>query len=149
MVVLLTFQKVIMTQDTSKYGQIAVDAALAASVGVSPVAAWDAVAARLFSGSPSAMRKNCPKSAFLGLAEAGQIVGISPGCYTRSKDNKRYAEAALQLLRADPTWAANAGALWIRIMAGTVKQHNSQMDVVIALWRAKRFIGQDGKYPGN
>jgi hypothetical protein len=43
---------------------------------------------------------------------------------------------AVRLLREQPHLAANAAALWDRVLAGVPKQHNSQMDVVLALWKA-------------
>ena len=68
-----------MNKITSKYGIIAVEAACEASHGVDPLTAWKASAAKIFSDSPSSEHKGCPKSAFLGLAELGEIAGIKPG----------------------------------------------------------------------
>lgn len=126
----------------SKYAKVAVEAADVASKGINPVTAWVSVAAKVFLGSPSGERKNCPKSAFLGLAESGEIVGIGPGKYTKSTDNKRYAEMALQLLRANESWSKCPSALWLRVMKRSNKKHNSQMEVVIALWHSNKFVGQ-------
>jgi hypothetical protein len=131
-----------MTNLESKYAKVAIEAACAASDGVHPIAAWKASAAKEFLGSPSSEHKSCPKSAFLGLAESGEIIGIKQGKYTKSTDNKRYAEAALKLLRANESWAKSPLELWLRVMEDSNKKHNNQMDVVIALWRAKKFIGQ-------
>ena len=80
-----------MNKVTSKYGIIAVEAANAASNGVQPEIAWKASAAKIFAHSPTSEHKGCPKSAFLGLAELGEIAGVKPGKYTKSIDNKRYA----------------------------------------------------------
>ena len=131
-----------MTHSESKYAIVAVEAACAASEGAHPIAAWKASAAKIFVDSPSGERKSCPKSAFLGLAESGQIAGVKQGKYTKSTDNKRYAETALTLLRANESWGKSPLELWLRVMDGSNKKHNSQMDVVIALWRAKKFVGQ-------
>jgi hypothetical protein len=131
-----------MTYCKSKYGAVAVKAACAASEGVDPIAAWKASAAKIFLGSPSGEHKSCPKSAFLGLAESGEIVGVEPGKYTKSRDNRKYAETALKLLRENESWAKSPQELWLHVMEGSNKKHNSQMDVVIALWSAKKFVGQ-------
>ena len=131
-----------MNKITSKYGIIAVEAACAASKGVHPEIAWQASAAKIFPNSPASEHKGCPKSAFLGLAELGEIAGIKPGKYIKSIDNKRYAKEALALLREDDSLSKDPIALWRRVMGGVDKSHNSQMDVVIALWEARKFVGQ-------
>ena len=77
------------------------------------------------------------------LAELGVISGISPGEYTKSVENKKYAELALKLLCEDSSWLNNPSKLWEKIMEGTEKKHNSQMDVVTALWQAKLFNNQN------
>lgn len=128
-----------MTHCKSKYGAIAVEAACAASEGVDPIAAWKASAAKIFLDSPSGELKVCPKSAFLGLAESGEIAGVEPGKYTKSIDNRKYAETALTLLRENESWAKSPLKLWLRVMDGSNKKHNCQMDVVIALWSAKKI----------
>ena len=130
-----------MNKITSKYGIIAVEAACAASHGVDPLTAWKVSAAKIFADSPSSEHKGCPKSAFLGLAELGEIAGVKPGKYTKSIDNKRYAKDALALLREDDSLSIDPSALWTRIMGDVDKSHNSQMDVVIALWEARKFVG--------
>ncbi len=104
-----------------------------------PLDAWNYSAATIFD-SPSSISKSCPKSTFLGLAELGVISGIKSGEYTKSVVNKKYAQLALDLLRENNSWANNPSKLWEQIIAGSVKKHNSQMDVVIALWQAKMFI---------
>jgi len=78
-----------MNKITSKYGIIAVEAACAASKGVHPEMAWKASAAKIFPNSPASEHKGCPKSAFLGLAELGEIAGVK----SKSIDNKRYADS--------------------------------------------------------
>ena len=124
----------------SKYGIVALEATSAASKGLHPLDAWNASAVRVFKNNPSCIIKSCPKSTFLGLAQLGVISGIKPGEYTKSIENKKYAESALKLLRENSSWSNNPLKLWERIMNGVEKKHNSQMDVVIALWQAKLFI---------
>jgi len=67
---------------------------------------------------------------------------IKPGKYTKSIDNKRYAKDALALLRENDSCSKGPFILWTRVMGGVDKSHNSQMDVVIALWEARKFVGQ-------
>lgn len=131
-----------MNKIQSKYAIIAVEAASASSQGLNPLDAWKVEAAKIFVNSPSSEHKSCPKSVFLGLAELGEIVGVKPGKYTRSIDNKRYAKTALTLLRENESWSKNPLQLWIRVIDGSDKKYNYQMDVVIALWNAKKFVGQ-------
>ena len=133
-----------MNEITSKYGIIAIEAACAASHDVDPLTAWQVSAAKIFADSPSSEHKGCPKSAFLGLAELGEIAGVNPGKYTKSIDNKRYAKDALALLREDDSLSNDPLGLWRRVMGGVDKSHNCQMDVVFALWEARKFIGQRG-----
>ena len=131
-----------MNKITSKYGIIAVEAACAASKGVHPEIAWQASAAKIFSDSPSSEHKGCPKSAFLGLAELGEIAGVKPGKYTKSIDNKRYAKEALALLREDDSLSDAPSELWKRAIGGVYKSHNSHINVVIALWESRKFVDQ-------
>ncbi|WP_394782263.1 DUF6979 family protein [Undibacterium sp.] len=128
-----------MNRNNSNYGSIAIEAASAAAKGVSPILAWEIAAAKKFPNSPTSATKNCPKCAFLGLAESGEIIGIPSGSYTKSKDNKKYALSALSLLRSRKLTLISSKDLWIRVMEGVDKQHNSQMDVVLALWDSGRI----------
>jgi hypothetical protein len=75
-----------------------------------------------------------PRGAFLGLCEEGLVKGIPAGKYAASKDNKAYAVEAVALLTEDARkWST--GELWRAVSNDPVKAHNSQMDVVMALWK--------------
>lgn len=63
--------------------------------GAHPPDAWDVAAAETFPPGSIGAKKNCPKSAFLGLIDLGLIRGVSPGGFTRSVDNKEYARQAV------------------------------------------------------
>lgn len=138
-----------MSNNPTRMELAAVRAATIAASGIPPAAAWDAAAQEIFGDSSTAV-KNCPKSAFLGLAEAGHITGIVPGTYTKSKKNKQYAERALRLLHADQTLVRDPMLLWRRVMNGEEKKYNQQMHVVTALWNARKFVDQalDGSLKG-
>jgi hypothetical protein len=118
----------------NRYGEAALMAAgKEFSSSPNPIARWDIAMERLYPTSPTARRKSCPRGAFLGLCEEGLVKGIPAGQYTASKENKSYAvNAATLLAEGKQIWSA--GSLW-RAVAKPEKTHNSQMDVVLALWK--------------
>ena len=63
--------------------------------------------------------------------------GFSKGRYTRARKNKEYALRAVAILRKHHELANDRDGLWRAVMNGEVKQHNSQMDVVVALWKSR------------
>jgi len=128
----------------NKYGQAAVQAARMLSIGsVSfPQDAWERATSEIFGKGTPSQKKGCPKGAFLGLCEEGYVKGVPPGNYTNSTKNKRYAIQAVNLLRKDPTLSNDPKSLWALVMQGEPKSHNSQMDVVAALWH-EGFIAND------
>ena len=119
----------------NRYGEAAIIAARGGSAkGVDPVARWESAMEMLYPTSPLARRKGCPRGAFLGLCEEGLVKGIPAGCYTSSKDNKDYAvRAAALLTEGKQSWSTTA--LWRALTNDLAKTHNSQMDVVLALWK--------------
>jgi hypothetical protein len=125
-----------------RYGDLALRATLLVqrSACASPVEAWEVAARELLPDKPESQHKGCPKGAYLGLCEAGLVVGVPRGYYTESRENKGYAIDAVRLLIQDATLAdrgaqdGGARKLWLRVMNGKKKQANSQMDVVLALW---------------
>jgi hypothetical protein len=109
-------------------------AARDSSAGTSPAKRWESALETLYPTSPSARNKGCPRGAFLGLCEEGLVKGIPPGNYTTSKDNKAYAvQAAALLAEGSRKWSI--GELWRAVSPHPEKTHNSQMDVVLALWK--------------
>lgn len=122
----------------SAYGEASVIAVrwCLASRHRDPVAAWNAAVREVFPKSESQQKKSCPRGVFLGLCEAGLVAGIPTGEYTRSRLNKDYAVKAAELLRLRPALSNDSKALWLRVIGGSGKAHNEQMDVVIALWGA-------------
>jgi hypothetical protein len=106
-----------------------------------PVEAWKRAARSVFPYSLASQQKGCPKDAFLGLCERGLVDGIPPGTYTNSVKNKEYACLAVAALRENPALSQSPDELWKVIMAGDPKSHNSQMDVVVALWKGGYMTG--------
>jgi hypothetical protein len=99
-----------------------------------PVARWDSAMERLYPTSPTARKKSGPRGAFLGLCEEGLVKGIPAGGYTASKDNKAYAvRAAALLLEGTQRWSISE--LWRAVTNDPAKMHDSQMDIVLALWK--------------
>jgi hypothetical protein len=126
-----------------KYGEVAVVATALVQQGscASPIESWHIASLQAFPDRPESQKKGCPKGAFLGLCEDGLVVGIPRGSYTKSRDNKAYAVAAVDLLRREPTLVMQGPAhLWERIMRGRQKTSNSQMEVVLALWTAGLIV---------
>lgn len=85
--------------------------------------------------SKSGIDKGCPRSTFIALCEFGLIIGIPENNYSKRglKENKVYAKKAIELLIDDPKLIKlKPIELWNKI---TDKDYNSQMDVVMALWK--------------
>lgn len=118
----------------NRYGEAALMAARGSSARTNPVALWDNAMETLYPTSPTARKKGCPRGAFLGLCEEGLVKGIPAGNYTASKDNKAYAvRAAALLIEGTRSWSITE--LWRAVTNDPEKTHNSQMDIVLALWK--------------
>lgn len=120
----------------NKYGKAAINSVyLITSNQVDiPKLAWDQATTNIFGKNTPSQKKGCPKNAFLGLCEEGKIKGVRNDKCTTSKKNKEYALRAIEYLSNDPTLVSNKKLLWENVTNGDKKSHNSQMDVVIALW---------------
>src|ERR1700723_349828 len=118
----------------NRYGEAALMATReGSSAGISPVARWESAMQRRYPSSPTARSKSSPRGAYLGLCEEGLVEGIPAGHYTASKDNKDFAvRAAALLIEGKQNWSTNS--LWRAVTSDPEKTHNSQMDVVLALW---------------
>ena len=118
------------------YKEVALTAVQLCGKGHLPDEAWKKAAAKIFPLSDSSQKKSCPRNAFLGLAGLGNITNLNQGNYTRSVDNKRYAETAVRILKANASKTFSAKELWeeVQKVLCITKKHNGQMDVVLALW---------------
>ena len=125
-------------KDLNKYGQTAIDAVTIYKTTNCPKEAWKLAISKTFSSSLSSQEKGCPKSAFLGLCEDGWIKGIPEGNYTRSAKNKKYAIQTVKFLKKNSDVSFSTTELWETAVNNGIS-HNSQMDVVLALWE-KGFI---------
>lgn len=118
----------------NKYGLVAKEAVV---IGEKPVVSWVESVSKSFT-SKNSKEKACPRNAFLGLCEAGLVKGIKAGVYFKNKKenlNKKYAIKAVEILKENPSLSKNE--LWDKVrerLALGEKKHNSQMDVVLALW---------------
>lgn len=119
------------------YGEVAIRATKSIRSGKysEPREAWNNAAAAMKMN----VEKSCPLSTFLGLCEEGLVDGVPRGCYTKSTDNKEYGIRAVRLLEENAELAnCTAGLLWKHVMDDMSigsKAPNSQMDIVLALWR--------------
>lgn len=113
----------------NKYGKAAIKAA---KEGENPIESWEKAAIALFKSLDS-QKKSCPKSTFLGLCEAGLVNGIPKGNYSKSIKNKKYALKAVKILKQHTETRYLPKELWEKLDLED-KKHNSQMDVVLALW---------------
>lgn len=118
----------------NRYGEAALLAVRMETYGkaLSPLERWNDAVKKLYPTSPTAqkMRHAAPSSAF---CEAGLVKGINPGQYAPSNKNKAYAPRAVSLLAAGTHKTVNA--LWTEVTDGEAIPHQSQMDVVLALWK--------------
>lgn len=129
----------------NKYGETALQAMkLMADGECSPLNAWERAASEVFAGLLPSANKGCPREAFLGLHDLRITIGPPSAAITHGSSRKRgvnreYAALAVKALFANHTLAA-AGPLqlWKTVLAAhgadPDKEHNSQMDVVLALW---------------
>lgn len=126
----------------ARYGDVAVRAVALVRQGdeQSPARAWDTAVAEAFPHSKSSQEKSCPRSSFLGLCESGRVKGVPAGTYTRSKKNKEYALAAIDLLKQNPALVSDVRLLWNTVLAGASKAPNHQMEVAGALWTANLLL---------
>ena len=117
----------------NRYGEAALIAARD-SAGTSPAKRWQSAVEKVYPTSVTAQKKGCPRGAFLGLCEEGLVKGIPAGQYTTSKDNKAYVVRAAELLiEGKQKWSISE--LWRAVADDPERAHNSQMDIVLALWK--------------
>ena len=123
------------------YGNAAIIASnlIAGQTSLPPRNAWNLAVAREFE-KDSLRDKDCPRATFLALCQAGRVKAVPSGDYTRSQKNATYALEAVELLRADRRLSNTPKALWNAVMKSRNVRHNSQMDVVTALWNANLIV---------
>jgi hypothetical protein len=119
----------------NRYGEAALIAARMETYGkaITPQNRWQEATQKLYPSSPSAQRKSGPRFAFLNLCEAGLVKGIPAGQYAPTNKDKAYALRAIALLNAGTHKTVTT--LWAGVTDGEILPHNSQMDVVLALWK--------------
>ena len=124
----------------NRYGEAALIAARMDIHGkaITPADRWSEATKKLYPTSPSAQRKGAPRFAFLSLCEAGLVKGIPAGRYAPSNKDKAYALHAVALLNAGTHKTTTA--LWAEVTDGESIPHNSQMDVVLALWKNNLIV---------
>lgn len=124
-----------------KYGQAAIIATTLFHQNKypTPQEAWHASTLQVFTTTAS-RSKGCPRGAYLGLCEEGLVNGVPKGKYCNSIKNKKYAIAAIEILKQQLNIAHTEKSLWLQIMKGEQKVYNHQMDVVLSLWNEGLLI---------
>ncbi len=114
----------------ANYGDCALDAVnLTLHPGTAAPEAWGRATADTFGAGPPQPMKSCPRGAFPGLCQEGNVRGVPPGRYTKSMRNAGYALSALRLLRVAPNLAERPQDPWQEVVRPNPKAHNRQMDV--------------------
>ena len=127
----------------NKYGIAAINATQLFNdmAARTPIDAWNQATIEMFGANSSSQRKDCPRNAFLGLCEEGLVRGVPSGKYLTKPNNKNkaYAVEAVRLLKVNPELAKDKKRLWSEVVQ-EIKEHNSQMDVVLALWESELIL---------
>lgn len=124
----------------NKYGKVAIEATKhIQKTGEHPRKAWNIFAEEFFGAGTDAAKKDCPRNAYLGLCEDGLVDGVPQDNYVSIGNlEKLYAVQAIRILQKYQTLENNPKELWKTVMIDTGrnpnKTHNSQMNVVLALW---------------
>jgi hypothetical protein len=122
-----------------KFGDLAIK--IVESINIydyNPKIAWEKEIAN-YCFTLSMQKKNCPKSAFLGLCEERFVKGIPKGNYTNSKTNKQYSITAYQYLLSTNSCPSES-VLWGIATKGANIHSNQQMEIVISLWQVKLLL---------
>ncbi|MCD1125457.1 hypothetical protein LPW36_05415 [Jinshanibacter sp. LJY008] len=117
------------------YGKTAIDVVNNYLNGQDLCIAWNNQI-RKYTCSESSIKKPCPKHAFLGLCEAGLVIGIPKGtCPNSNNENKIYALSLYRLLKGNLTLSPKELHRLYEKERGKSLTYNSQADVVISLFR--------------
>jgi hypothetical protein len=127
----------------TKYAQTARAAAqFATNNRMSPEAAWNKAAEQVFPTQLASRVKGCPRQAFIALANAYFVKRSAAPKRASKSTSGVYALEATEALRKNPELVNSKADLWARTSGGS-KKHNSQMDVVIALWN-ENYLSNSG-----
>lgn len=125
-----------------KFSQVAIKSIeLITKEHIEPRQAWQISVEEIFKESPSAISKNCPKSAFLVLCQEGLINGVPKGNYTDAIETKDYILSGLELIKNDSTLANNPSKLWDKVVNEN-KAHNQRMHILCDIYK-KGYINID------
>ena len=133
----------------TKIGRIAVEAYKRATAGQAPPEAWREALSAVYSDRQleNQLKHTCPKWAFSGLCQEGELRGIAAGSSPPATDRQsaKFAREALNVLRREPELAEDKAALKRRVfgMRGEegFRTPNGEVEVVLALWEAGLMQG--------
>jgi len=111
------------------YAQTAIKAVSYINENHAAEEAWEKASCEFFEEGSDGQRKTCPRAAFYGLFSKNPV--------KLAGKNASYAQKAVEILKKNPDCNFTASELWKVVMADEPKQHNYQMDVVLALWESK------------
>lgn len=144
----------------TKLGRIALDAHSRAAAGVAPPDAWKEALRAVYSGRQlqNQLQHTCPKWAFSGLCQDGELTGVPAGRapVALERESARYAREVLRALREEPGLAADKPMLKRRIFGKQgedgYRTPNDEVEVVLALWdsglvRERRADADAGERP--
>lgn len=126
----------------TKVERIVLDAHSRAAAGAAPQEAWTAALGAEYSGRQlqNQLRHTCPKWAFSGLCQDGELVGVAAGSAPMAveRESARYAREVLTVLRREPALAADKPELKRRVFGQRgedgYRTPNDEVEVVLALW---------------
>jgi len=122
----------------NRYGEAALLASAPQKLKLPPRVRWQTAMNELYPSSAAAREKGGPRNAYLGLCEAGMVVGVSTKEDAASRKSMNYAVRAAELLLANQQhWSISA--LWSAVCDDPKRKHTGQMDVVMALYKNHRL----------
>ena len=136
----------------NKYGKVAIEATKhIQKTSKPPRKAWQDFAEKTFGAGTDGANKGCPRNAYLGLCEDGLVVGVPKDNYVSNGNlEKLYAVQAVRILQRNQTLENKPKELWKKVMIDTGKNpnktHNSQMNVVLALWHEGMIVRSHRKH---
>jgi hypothetical protein len=138
-----------MAMAETKYERITSRARRRVMAGTDPGSAWQETLQELYRDEAltNQVKHSCPKWAFCILCHRGHVRGVRRGCCPAAEESSSaaYTLTAFELLRADPSLAANKGKLKRRVFgekgAEGYRTPNDEVEVLLALRKADTLAG--------
>ncbi len=108
----------------NKYGQTALIAEKYVKEGLLPREAWEKASCEVFEKGRPSQKKGCPRNTFIGIFDNEY-----------KSNNADYARNAVEYLKTNNIKEIDERKLWSIVHKGNIVSYNSQMHVVMALYR--------------